>query len=139
MYAITEDGGKQYKVSEGDALLIERRDLADDQREIVFDKVLMLGERAVSPGGLRGFSQGSPCVTRCRPGGGRDDEGGHVKHAAGEGHAKTLDGSNQADQQDKSTDRSGAAGQDQAQNRQECVEQERLQNVRDDVVERFHE
>ena len=44
MYAIIEDGGKQYKVSEGDALLIERRDLADDQREIVFDKVLMLGQ-----------------------------------------------------------------------------------------------
>ncbi len=44
MYAIFEDGGKQYKVSEGDALLIERRDLVEGQNEIVFDKVLMLGE-----------------------------------------------------------------------------------------------
>ena len=44
MYAIIEDGGKQYKVSEGDALLIELRDLAEGQSEITFDKVLMLGE-----------------------------------------------------------------------------------------------
>lgn len=44
MYAIFEDGGKQYKVSEGDALLIERRDLDEGQTEITFDKVLMVGE-----------------------------------------------------------------------------------------------
>ena len=44
MYAIFEDGGKQYKVSEGDALLIERRDLPEGQTEITFDKVLMVGE-----------------------------------------------------------------------------------------------
>ena len=44
MYAIFEDGGKQYKVSEGDALLLERKDLADGQSELTFDKVLMVGE-----------------------------------------------------------------------------------------------
>jgi len=44
VYAIFEDGGKQYKVSEGDALLIERRDLDEGQTEITFDKVLMVGE-----------------------------------------------------------------------------------------------
>jgi large subunit ribosomal protein L21 len=44
VYAIFEDGGKQYKVSEGDALLIERCDLDEGQTEITFDKVLMLGE-----------------------------------------------------------------------------------------------
>ena len=43
MYAIIEDGGKQYKVSEGDALLIERRNLDESQTNITFDKVLMLG------------------------------------------------------------------------------------------------
>ncbi len=48
MYAIFEDGGKQYKVSEGDRLLVERRDLAEDQSEITFDKVLMLGEGAAA-------------------------------------------------------------------------------------------
>jgi|GEM_PF-160243 len=46
VYAIFEDGGKQYKVSEGDDLLIERRDLDDGQKEITFDKVLMVGEGA---------------------------------------------------------------------------------------------
>jgi large subunit ribosomal protein L21 len=44
VYAIFEDGGKQYKVSEGDALLIERRDLEEGQAEVVFDRVLMVGE-----------------------------------------------------------------------------------------------
>lgn len=44
MYAIIEDGGKQYKVTEGDALLIERRDLPEGQTEITFDKILMVGE-----------------------------------------------------------------------------------------------
>ena len=44
MYAIFEDGGKQYKVTEGDALLIERRDLDEQQSEITFDNVLMVGE-----------------------------------------------------------------------------------------------
>ncbi len=44
MYAVFEDGGKQYKVSEGDALLIERRDLDEGQAKITFDKVLMVGE-----------------------------------------------------------------------------------------------
>lgn len=44
MYAIFEDGGKQYKVTEGDALLVEIRDLAEGQSEVVFDQVLMLGD-----------------------------------------------------------------------------------------------
>jgi large subunit ribosomal protein L21 len=44
VYAIFEDGGKQYKVSEGDTLLIERRDLEEGQTEITFNKVLMVGE-----------------------------------------------------------------------------------------------
>ena len=44
MYAIFEDGGKQYKVTTGDKLLIELRDLPEGQAEITFDKVLMLGE-----------------------------------------------------------------------------------------------
>lgn len=44
MYAIFEDGGKQYKVSAGDALLVERRELADGAKQVTFDKVLMLGE-----------------------------------------------------------------------------------------------
>lgn len=44
MYAIIEDGGKQYKVSEGDRLLVEIRDLPEGTTSLTFDKVLMLGE-----------------------------------------------------------------------------------------------
>jgi len=44
VYAIFEDGGKQYKVSSGDMLLIERRELPEGQTELTFDKVLMVGE-----------------------------------------------------------------------------------------------
>ncbi len=44
MYAIFEDGGKQYKVNSGDLLLIERRDLEENEQELSFDKVLMVGE-----------------------------------------------------------------------------------------------
>jgi large subunit ribosomal protein L21 len=44
VYAIFEDGGKQYKVSSGDFLLVERRDLPEGESEITFDKVLMVGE-----------------------------------------------------------------------------------------------
>lgn len=46
MYAIFEDGGKQYKVSEGDMLLVELKDLPEEQKEITFEKVLMVGEGA---------------------------------------------------------------------------------------------
>jgi len=44
VYAIFEDGGKQYKVSEGDQLLVELRDMAEGQTELKFEQVLMLGE-----------------------------------------------------------------------------------------------
>jgi large subunit ribosomal protein L21 len=46
VYAIFEDGGKQYKVSTGDMVLIEQRDLPEGDRDITFDRVLMLGEGA---------------------------------------------------------------------------------------------
>ena len=41
MYAVIETGGKQYKVSEGDTLFIEKLG-AEAGEDIVFDKVLML-------------------------------------------------------------------------------------------------
>ncbi len=44
MYAIFEDGGKQYKVSRGDALLVERQDLEPEQSELTFDRVMMVGD-----------------------------------------------------------------------------------------------
>ena len=43
MYAVIEQGGKQYMVSQGDRLLIELADVADDAQTIEMDKVLMIG------------------------------------------------------------------------------------------------
>ena len=40
MYAVIETGGKQYKVSEGDVLFIEKID-AQAESTVTFDKVLM--------------------------------------------------------------------------------------------------
>lgn len=48
MYAIFDDGGKQYKVAPGDVVLVETRDRPEGQSQITFDKVLMVGEGAGS-------------------------------------------------------------------------------------------
>lgn len=43
MYAIIETGGKQYKVSEGDEVFIEKLD-ADADTDVTFDKVIAVGK-----------------------------------------------------------------------------------------------
>lgn len=43
MYAVIETGGKQYKVTEGDVVFVEKL-TADEGAEVVFDKVLVCGE-----------------------------------------------------------------------------------------------
>ena len=53
-YAVIETGGKQYKVSEGDVLTIERLD-AEVGGSVTFDKVLALsGEAGLSVGDAAG-------------------------------------------------------------------------------------
>jgi large subunit ribosomal protein L21 len=42
MYAIVQAGGKQYRVSEGDVLRIERTD-GEPGQEILLDKILLVG------------------------------------------------------------------------------------------------
>ena len=42
VYAIIETGGKQYKVTEGDVVFVEKL-TADEGAEVVFDKVLVCG------------------------------------------------------------------------------------------------
>jgi large subunit ribosomal protein L21 len=44
MYAVIEQGGKQYKVKQGDRLKIELTDVAPDAKTIEIDKVLLVGE-----------------------------------------------------------------------------------------------
>lgn len=44
MYAIVEDGGKQYMVREGDTLHLELRELPAGATELTLDRVLMIGD-----------------------------------------------------------------------------------------------
>ena len=43
MYAIIEDSGTQIKVSEGDVIKVDVRDLPNDTDKLIFDRVLMIG------------------------------------------------------------------------------------------------
>ncbi len=43
MYAIIEDSGTQIKVSEGDTIKVDARELAEDASSLTFDKVLLIG------------------------------------------------------------------------------------------------
>ena len=42
MYAVIEDSGQQFRVREGDVLEVDLRDLAEDQTELEFDRVLLV-------------------------------------------------------------------------------------------------
>jgi large subunit ribosomal protein L21 len=44
MYAVIEQGGKQYKVSEGDRLKIELTDIPPETKTIELDKVLLVSD-----------------------------------------------------------------------------------------------
>lgn len=51
MYAVIEDSGQQFRVQEGDVLDVDLRDLAEDQTEIEFNRVLLVsGDGNVSVG-----------------------------------------------------------------------------------------
>ena len=51
MYAVIEDSGQQFRVQEGDVLDVDLRDLAEDQTEIEFDRVLLVsGDETLSVG-----------------------------------------------------------------------------------------
>ncbi len=43
MYAVIVTGGKQYKVSEGDTIFVEKLDM-EEGSSVTFDKVLIAGE-----------------------------------------------------------------------------------------------
>jgi large subunit ribosomal protein L21 len=51
VYAVIEDSGQQFQVQEGDVLEVDLRDLAEDQTEIEFDRVLLVsGDGSVNVG-----------------------------------------------------------------------------------------
>lgn len=43
MYAIIEDGGKQYRVEQGQELNVELHELAEGVKTLTFDRVLLVG------------------------------------------------------------------------------------------------
>ena len=49
MYAIFVTGGKQYKVSEGDVIFVEKLGVSEGEK-VTFDKVLCLGGETLSVG-----------------------------------------------------------------------------------------
>ena len=49
MFAVIETGGKQYKVSEGDVVYIEKIDVADGET-VTFDKVLAVSGESFQAG-----------------------------------------------------------------------------------------
>ncbi len=44
MYAIIQDGGRQYKVAQGDTIYVDVRELGENQTTLEFGEVLALGE-----------------------------------------------------------------------------------------------
>ncbi len=46
MYAVIEDSGQQFRVSEGDVLTVDLRDLEDEATSLVFDRVLLVADGA---------------------------------------------------------------------------------------------
>ena len=52
MYAIIETGGKQYRVSEGSEIYVEKLDLAEGET-VTLDKVLMVGGDTLTVGNPR--------------------------------------------------------------------------------------
>ena len=48
MYAIIEDSGSQLRVSEGDVLDVDLRDLPEEAKEVTFDRVLLVSNDGVT-------------------------------------------------------------------------------------------
>ena len=49
MYAIISDGGHQYRVEEGLVFEVQRKDLDEKAKQVVFDRVLMVGDLPDGP------------------------------------------------------------------------------------------
>ncbi len=44
MYAVIEDSGQQFRVSEGDVLNVDLREVDENQSELEFDRVLLISD-----------------------------------------------------------------------------------------------
>ncbi|MBN1941870.1 MAG: 50S ribosomal protein L21 [Phycisphaerae bacterium] len=59
MYAVIEDSGQQFRVSEGDILDVDLRDLPDGAETVEFDRVLLVG-------GEKAAKVGTPLVAKAK-------------------------------------------------------------------------
>lgn len=59
MFAIIETGGKQYRVTEGEELFIEKLEV-EAEGEVVFDKVLMVNDKIGTP-----YVEGATVTAKC--------------------------------------------------------------------------
>ena len=55
MYAVIEDSGQQFRVSEGDVLDVDLRTLAEEETQVQFDRVLLVSDES-------GVKVGTPLV-----------------------------------------------------------------------------
>jgi len=46
VYAVIEDSGQQFRVSEGDVLNVDLREMAEGQSDIEFDRVLLVSDES---------------------------------------------------------------------------------------------
>ena len=59
MYAVIEDSGQQFRVSEGDVLDVDLRDLAENAKKVEFDRVLLVSDES-------GTKVGTPLVAKAK-------------------------------------------------------------------------
>jgi len=71
VYAVIEDSGQQFRVSEGDVLRVDLRDLPEDAQTVEFDRVLLVGGKGEAKIGtplLNGAKVTAEIVKRLDPG-----------------------------------------------------------------------
>jgi len=69
MYAIVEDSGTQIRMREGDVLLVDLREVPENAKDVVFDRVVMVsaesgGDRSIGKPYVNGASVKAEIVDR---------------------------------------------------------------------------
>ena len=84
MYAIIETGGKQYRVTDGDVIYVEKLE-AEENSEVVFDKVVAIsdGELKIGAPYVEGATVSAKVVKN-----GKDKKIMIIKHKAKKGYRK---------------------------------------------------
>ena len=67
MYAVVEQGGKQYKVETGDVIKVELADVSAEATELEMDKVLLVGDGKETKIGVP-YLEGAKVVGKFRAG-----------------------------------------------------------------------